>query len=88
MRSYVQRGAPGLAELRRRAHRGHDLKVAREIAAEFSIDGDMRSAGYIADCIKLLRHDSKAIFTYASKAQVVVDYLRDLVLREPAQAAE
>lgn len=45
-------------------------------------------AGYIASWITLLKHDNKAIFTCASKAQAAIDYLRDLALAEPAQAAE
>jgi antirestriction protein ArdC len=58
------------------------------LCAEFSIDGDMRAAGYIADWLKLLKTDAKAIFTAASKAQAAVNYLRQLILAEPAQAAE
>jgi antirestriction protein ArdC len=58
------------------------------LCAEFSIDGDMRAAGYIASWIKLLKHDNKAIFTAASRAQAAVDFLRRLILAEPAQAAE
>jgi antirestriction protein ArdC len=54
------------------------------LAAEFSIDGHSDHAGYIASWIKLLKSDPKAIFTCASKAQAAVDYLRALVLREPA----
>lgn len=58
------------------------------LCAEFAIDGDMRSAGYIASWVELLKSDNKAVFTCASKAQAAVDYLRDLALRESAQAAE
>jgi antirestriction protein ArdC len=56
--------------------------------AEFSIDSGIEHASYIGGWIDLLRSDSRAIFTCASRAQAAVDYLRDLVLREPAQAAE
>jgi antirestriction protein ArdC len=39
------------------------------LAAEFSFDGDVRHAGYIATWITLLRSDKRAFFTAASKAQ-------------------
>jgi len=59
------------------------------LCAEFSIDGDLRHAGYIASWIGLLKADSRAFFTAASKAQAAADYLRGLVLRDqqPATAA-
>ena len=56
--------------------------------AEFSIDGDTRLSSYVDHYIHLLEYDPKAFFTCASKAQAAVDFLRDLALREPAQAAE
>jgi antirestriction protein ArdC len=52
------------------------------LAAEFSFDGDVRHAGYIATWIILLRNDKRAFFTAASKAQAAADYLRGLVLAE------
>jgi antirestriction protein ArdC len=52
------------------------------LAAEFSFDGDVRHAGYIATWISLLRNDKRALFTAASKAQAAADYLRGLVLAE------
>jgi antirestriction protein ArdC len=58
------------------------------LAAEFSFDGDVRHAGYIANWIALLRSDKRAFFTAASKAQAAADYLRGLALAEPmAEAA-
>lgn len=57
------------------------------LAAEFSFDGDMRHAGYIATWITLLRSDKRAFFTAASKAQAAADYLRGLALAEPMAAA-
>jgi hypothetical protein len=58
------------------------------LCAEFSIDGDMRHAGYIQSWIGLLKHDCRAFFTACSKAQAAADYLRGLALREqPAIAA-
>jgi antirestriction protein ArdC len=58
------------------------------LAAEFSFDGDVRHAGYIATWITLLRQDKRAFFTAASKAQAAADYLRGLALAEPiAEAA-
>ena len=59
------------------------------LAAEFSFDGDVRHAGYIASWITLLRQDKRAFFTAASKAQAAAGfYLRGLALAEPiAEAA-
>ena len=58
------------------------------LAAEFSFDGDVRHAGYIANWITLLRSDKRAFFTAASKAQAAANYLRGLALAEPiAEAA-
>jgi antirestriction protein ArdC len=74
-----------------------DQKAAEELiaeltsaflCAEFSIDGSSEHSSYIAHWITLLKSDPKAIFTCASQAQAAVDFMRDLVLREPAQAAE
>jgi antirestriction protein ArdC len=76
---------------------GKDAYVAEElvaelaaafICAEFDTDGDPRLPGYLMHYIRLLEGDPKAFFTAASKAQAAVDYLRELALREPAQAAE
>jgi antirestriction protein ArdC len=55
--------------------------------AEFSIDGDLRHAGYIQSWIGLLKADSRAFFTAASKAQAAADYLRGVVLSETKAAA-
>ena len=58
------------------------------LCAEFSIDGDMRHAGYIQTWIGLLKHDCRAFFTACSKTQAAADYLRGLALRDqPAMAA-
>jgi len=57
------------------------------LCAEFSIDGDLRHAGYIASWIGLLKTDSRAFFTACSKAQGAADYLRELALRDTAMAA-
>jgi antirestriction protein ArdC len=58
------------------------------LTAEFSFDGDVRHAGYIATWITLLRSDKRAFFTAASQAQKAADYLRVLALAEPiAEAA-
>jgi antirestriction protein ArdC len=52
------------------------------LCAEFSIDGDIRHAGYIETWIGLLRADARAFFTACSKAQAAADYLRGLALRD------
>jgi antirestriction protein ArdC len=59
------------------------------LCAEFSFDGDLRHAGYIANWSTLLRNDARAFFTAASRAQAAADYLRGLALRDlqPATAA-
>ena len=62
--------------------------TAAFLCAEFSIDGDPGMPAYIGGYIKLLRGDDRAFFTCCSKAQAALDYLRDLALREPKQAAE
>lgn len=57
------------------------------LSAEFSFDGDVRNAGYIATWIKLLKSDKRAFFTACSKAQAAADYLRGLAIAEPAAIA-
>jgi antirestriction protein ArdC len=57
------------------------------LCAEFSFDGDVRNAGYIASWIELLKADKRAFFTACSKASKAADYLRGLALAEPAAAA-
>jgi antirestriction protein ArdC len=56
------------------------------LCAEFSIDGDLRHAGYIASWIGLLKADPRAFFTACSKAQAAADYLRGLALRDVTTA--
>jgi antirestriction protein ArdC len=61
---------------------------AAYLCAEFSIDGSVpQAAAYIEHFIEVLSEDPRAIFTCASKAQEAADYLRQLLLAEPAQAA-
>jgi antirestriction protein ArdC len=57
------------------------------LCAEFGFDGDVRSAGYIATWIELLKADKRALFTACSKASKAADYLRGLALAEPATVA-
>lgn len=57
------------------------------LCAEFGFDGDIRSAGYIASWIELLKADKRAIFTACSQASKAADYLRGLALAEPAERA-
>jgi antirestriction protein ArdC len=52
------------------------------LCAEFSVDGDLRHAGYIQNWIGLLKADSRAFFTACSKAQAAADYLRGLALSD------
>jgi antirestriction protein ArdC len=62
--------------------------TAAFLCAEFSINGDPGMPAYIGSYVQLLEDDDKAFFTCCSKAQAALDFLRDLVLREPKQAAE
>jgi antirestriction protein ArdC len=55
--------------------------------AEFSIDGDLRHAGYIASWIGLLKADARAFFTACSRAQAAADHLRGTALCETEPAA-
>jgi antirestriction protein ArdC len=55
--------------------------------AEFSIDGDLRHAGYIQNWIGLLKADSRAFLTACSKAQAAADFLRGMALAESADVA-
>ena len=50
------------------------------LCAEFSIDGDVRHAGYIASWIDLLKADGRAFFTACNRAQAAADCLRRLTL--------
>jgi antirestriction protein ArdC len=52
------------------------------LCAEFSVDGDLRHAGYIQNWVCLLKADSRAFFTACSKAQTAADYLRGLALSD------
>lgn len=52
------------------------------LCAEFSIDGALRHADYIKSWIELLKHDNRAFFTAASKAQQAADYLRNKMLAD------
>ena len=55
--------------------------------AEFGFDRTERNAAYLANWIELLKSDSRAIFTAASKASKAAEYLRGLALTEPARLA-
>jgi antirestriction protein ArdC len=57
------------------------------LCAEFSLDGDLRHAGYIGHWIELLKTDKRAFFTACNKAQAAADYLRGLALAEPPRCA-
>jgi antirestriction protein ArdC len=58
------------------------------VNAEFGYDETPHNAAYLAGWIKMLKDDSRAIFTAASKASKAADYLRGLAIAEPmAEAA-
>jgi antirestriction protein ArdC len=52
------------------------------LCAEFSIDGDLRHAGYVQNWIGLLKADTRAFFTACSKAQAAANFLRSLALSD------
>jgi len=52
--------------------------------AEFGFDETPSNAAYLANWIELLKNDSRAIFTAASKASKAAEYLRGLALAETA----
>jgi antirestriction protein ArdC len=67
-----------------RAYAGEELVAelcAAFLCAEFDMDGELRHAGYIGNWIELLKADSRAFFTAASRAQAAADYLRGLALQ-------
>jgi antirestriction protein ArdC len=45
------------------------------LCAHLGIEGELRHAGYLQHWAELLRHDDKAIFTAAAKAQQAADFL-------------
>jgi antirestriction protein ArdC len=74
---------------------GTKTYAAEELVAEpsaaflcghLNIPGELRHADYIATWIALLKEDDRAIFTAASKAASVADYLR--AFSEPEQTEE
>lgn len=52
------------------------------INAEFGFDNETQNAAYLASWIRLLKDDSRAIFTAASKASKAAEYLRGLALAD------
>ena len=46
------------------------------LCAHLGIIGQLRHAGYLSKWSELLRHDERAIFTAATKAQQAADFLR------------
>lgn len=56
--------------------------TAAFLCAEFSIDGELRHAGYIVNWIALLKDDARAFFTAASAAQKAADYLRQRAIAD------
>jgi antirestriction protein ArdC len=57
------------------------LSCSPLLCAEFSIDGDLRHAGYIQNWIGLLKADSRAFLAACGKAQAA-DFLRGLALSD------
>lgn len=55
--------------------------------AEFGFEDTEGHAAYLASWIELLREDSRAIFTAASKASKAAEYLRGLAIADPIAIA-
>ncbi len=53
------------------------------LCAQLGIEGELRHAGYIKSWLELLKGDSRAIFTAASKASQAADYL--LAFSQPVE---
>jgi antirestriction protein ArdC len=60
--------------------------TAAFLCAHLGIQGELRHAGDIADWIRLLKEDDRAIFTAASKASQAAEFLR--AFSEDASAEE
>jgi antirestriction protein ArdC len=50
--------------------------TAAFLCAHLGIKGELRHAGYIGNWLELLKSDSRAVFTAASKASQAAEYLR------------
>jgi len=59
---------------------------AEFINGEFGFDNTQSNAAYLANWITLLKSDSRAIFTAASKASKAAEYLRGLAIAERVAA--
>ena len=55
------------------------------LCAEFGIAARLQHASYIANWIKVLKNDKRAIFRASSGAQKAADLLRNLVAAEKAE---
>ncbi len=76
---------------------GDDAYAAEELIAEMGaaflcahcrIDGELHHADYVASWLKVLRHDQRAIFIAASRAQQAADYLLQMTQPPDAEALE
>jgi antirestriction protein ArdC len=56
--------------------------TAAFLCAHLEVRGELRHAGYVETWISLLKEDSRAIFTAASKASQAADYLRSFSKKE------
>lgn len=55
------------------------------VCLEYGIETQLRHAEYIGHWIKVLKNDERAFFRAASKAQKVLDFIRERALAAPAQ---
>ncbi len=58
------------------------------LCATCGLEGRLQHASYVADWIKVLNADKRAVFTASTKAQQVADYIEGLAKPAPKQPAE
>ncbi len=68
-------------------------ELIAEIASAFlcatcGLEGRLQHASYVADWIRVLRADRRAVFTASTKAQQAADYIEGLAKPAPKQPAE
>ena len=75
---------------------GEDVYAAEELIAEMAsaflcascrLEGRLQHAEYIGEWLKVLKNDKRAVFTAATKAQQVVDFLEAKATTPPEPAA-
>jgi antirestriction protein ArdC len=58
------------------------------LCAACRLEGRLQHAAYVAEWIKVLKADKRAVFTAAAKAQQAADYLQGMAKPAPSAPAE